>query len=309
MNWHEIVVTTTHVASDAVCDMLETIGAEGVVVIDPADAREELTKPNTLNYVDDDFWDTLGESVKVKAYFSEDKAEGELVSVIKSRLVGMSEFLDVGEGEVTCSDVKDEDWATSWMKYYKPSRISDRVVIKPTWEEYSKLDNDIVVEMDPGMAFGTGLHETTRLCSKFLEKYVKDGYEVLDIGTGTGILSIISKKLGARRVVAVDIDSDSVVVAKDNFAHNDVSVECYQGVLGDVDVHEFQVVVANIIANVIIDFSKDLARYVEKGGVFIASGVIADRKDDVVDALRESGFKLEESRQDKDWVAMVFRHA
>ena len=217
MNWHEVVVTTTHVASDAVCDMLETIGAEGVVVVDPFDAREELTKPNTLNYVDDDFWDTLGEAVKVKAYFSEDKNRDELVSTIEKRLNSISEFLDIGDGGISCSDVVNEDWETSWMKYYKPNRISDRVVIKPTWEEYSKNAGDIVVEMDPGMAFGTGLHETTRLCSKFLEKYVKEKDEVLDVGTGTGILSIISKKLGVRRVVAVDIDYDSVSIAKENF--------------------------------------------------------------------------------------------
>lgn len=309
MNWHEILVTTTHVASDAVYDMLNTIGAEGVVIVDPFDAREELTKPNTLNYVDEDFWDTLGESVKVKAYFSEDRTVDELVSTIKKRLLDMSEFLDVGSGDVSCTDVVDEDWATSWMKYYKPSKISDRVVIKPTWEEYSASKEDIVVEMDPGMAFGTGLHETTKLCSKFLEKYVKTDDEVLDVGTGTGILSIISKKLGARRVVAVDIDSDSVAIAKENFEHNDVDVDCRQGVLEDLDEHGFDVVVANIIADVIINFSKDLVAYVKKNGVFIASGIIVDRKEEVVDALQKNNFTLLECERDKDWVAMVFKHA
>lgn len=309
MNWHEIVVTTTHVASDAVCDMLETIGSEGIVVVDPFDARNELTKPNTLNYVDDDFWDNLGDSVKVKAYFSEDKDPRELIHTIKNRLVEVSEFLEVGDGEISCTDVVNEDWETSWMKYYKPSKISDRVVIKPTWEEYIPSKDDIVVEIDPGMAFGTGLHETTKLCSKFLEKYVRDKDKVLDVGTGTGILSIISKKLGARRVVAADIDSDSVLIARDNFAHNGVEVECIKGELKDIDEHGFDIVVANIIANVIIDFSEELVRYVKKDGVFIASGIIADRKEQVIDALHKGGFTLVESVMDKDWVAMVFRHA
>lgn len=309
MNWHEIVVTTTHVASDAVCDMLDTIGADGVVVIDPFDAKQELTKPNTQNYVDDDFWKTLGKSVKVKAYFSDDKDRDKLIASIKEKINAISKFLDVGDGSVSCGSVLDEDWATSWMKYYKPIRISDRVVVKPSWEEYTPLPDDIIVEMEPGMAFGTGQHETTKLCSRFLEKYVKTGNEVLDVGTGTGILSIISKKLGARRVVAVDVDEVSVTVAGKNFIQNEVEVECINGELADVDEHGFDVVVANIIANVIIDFSSDLVRYVKKGSIFIASGIIIDRKDQVIQALNENNFILLESVRDKDWIAMVFRYA
>ncbi|MBP5426849.1 MAG: 50S ribosomal protein L11 methyltransferase [Clostridiales bacterium] len=309
MNWHEIVITTTHVASDAVCDMLNEMGAEGVVVKDPFDAKQELAKPNTSNYVDDDFFDELGEDVKVSAYFSEDQDKDELVCSIKEKLWLVSRFLDIGKGVVCYNNVLGEDWETSWKKYYKPIYISDRVVIKPSWEEYAAKENDLVIELDPGMAFGTGQHETTKLCSQFLEKYVREGDKVLDVGMGTGILSIISKKLGADKVFAVDIDDMCVKVAKENFAKNDVEIECMAGVLDDVMDTDFDIVVANIVANVIIDFSRDLSKYLKKGGVFVASGIIVDRKDQVLDALEKNNFTLLECTRDKDWIAMVFRYA
>lgn len=309
MNWYEVVITTTHVASDAVCNMLEELGTSGVVIIDPCDIRCEIEKPNTLDYADDEFLNSLGEDVDIKAYFGEDIDVKNLMYKIQQKIDFMSQFLDVGKVTIQINKVDGEDWGNSWKKYYKPIRISDRVVIKPSWEEYQKMPSDIVVELEPGMAFGTGQHETTKLCSKFLEKYVKQGDKVLDVGTGTGILSIISKKLGANRVVAVDIDETCVKVARENCEYNKEQVEVSCGVLGDVKECDFDVVVANIIANVIIDFAKHLPSYVKKDGYFIASGIIEERKDEVIQAVTSNGFSLLECIKDKDWVAMVFCHA
>lgn len=309
MNWHEVVITTTHVASDAVCDMLEELGTSGVVIIDPCDIRCEIEKPNTLDYADDEFLNSLGEDVDIKAYFDQDINKDDLILKIQQKLDFMSQFLDMGKKEVKINSVDGEDWGNSWKKYYKPIRISDRVVIKPSWEEYQSKPSDIVVELEPGMAFGTGQHETTKLCSKFLEKYVKQGDKVLDVGTGTGILSIIAKKLGANQVFAVDIDETCVKVARENCKDNKEQVNVSCGVLEDVKEKDFDVVVANIIANVIIDFAGHLSDYVKKKGYFVASGIIEERKDEVIEAVTSNGFSLVEVMQDKDWVAMVFCHA
>lgn len=309
MNWNEVVVTTTHTASDVVCDMLEELGSSGVVIIDPYDIKEEIEKPNTLDYADDEFLNSLGEDVDIKAYFSEDIAKDELILKIQEKLEFMSQFIDVGKKTIQFNVVNGEDWATSWKKYYKPIRISDRVVIKPSWEEYEPKEDDVVIELEPGMAFGTGQHETTKLCSKFLERFIKKDDKVLDVGTGTGILSIIAKKLGAKEVLAVDIDPVCAKVAKENSEKNNVEISVSCGVLEDVKEGNFDVVVANIIANVIIDFANKLDFYVKKDGYFIASGIIKERKEEVIKAVESNGFKLIECIQDKDWVAMVFCHA
>ena len=309
MNWNEVVVTTTHMASDAVCDMLETLGSSGVVIIDPYDIKEEIKKPNTLDYADDEFLNSLGEDVDIKAYFGEDVAKDELILKIQEKLEFMSQFIDVGKKTIKFNVVNGEDWKTSWKKYYKPIRISDRVIIKPSWEEYTPKEDDIVIELEPGMAFGTGQHETTKLCSKFLEEFIKNNDTVLDVGTGTGILSIIAKKLGARKVLAVDIDPVCAKVAKENSEKNNEEITVSCGVLEDIKEGNFDVVVANIIANVIIDFSDKLKFYVKKDGYFIASGIIKERKDEVIKALENNSFKLIKCMQDKDWVAMVFCHA
>lgn len=309
MNWNEVVVTTTHIASDVVCDMLEELGSSGVVIIDPYDIKEEIEKPNTLDYADDEFLNSLGEDVDIKAYFSEDIAKDELILKIQEKLEFMSQFIDVGKKTIQFNVVNGEDWATSWKKYYKPIRISDRVVIKPSWEEYEPKEDDVVIELEPGMAFGTGQHETTKLCSKFLERFIKKDDKVLDVGTGTGILSIIAKKLGAKDVLAVDIDPVCAKVAKENSEKNNVEISVSCGVLEDVKEGNFDVVVANIIANVIIDFANKLDFYVKKDGYFIASGIIKERKEEVIKAVESNGFKLIECMQDKDWVAMVFCHA
>lgn len=309
MKWHEIKITTTREAYDAISDMLVSIGAGGVAIEDPYDIRQEIQKPNTLDYADDEFINNLGEDVIIKAYFPGDANMAELSGLIKEKLAYIGSFLDVGQGYTGYSDVSDEDWANSWKKYYKPLRISERIVVKPSWEEYNAGPEDIVIELDPGMAFGTGTHETTKLCIQLLEKYLKPGDIALDVGCGTGILSIAAAKLDSGSITAVDVDDVAVRVTKENCVLNGVNgvVNAFTGELKDIETVKADIIIANIIADVIVGISKLVPDYLKTGGFFITSGIIKERKQDVVDTYMKLGFTCEAVEELGEWVAMVFK--
>lgn len=311
MKWYEIRVNTTEEASDAVSEMLTSMGAGGVAIKDPFDIRREIEKPNTLDYADDEFLEALGEDVIISAYFQNGLDINDLLKEINSGLENISQFLTVGKGLEGYGEVDDEDWSTAWKKYYKPFKLTDRIVIKPSWEEYQPQETDILIEMDPGMAFGTGTHETTQMCSILLDKYMRSDYKVLDVGCGTGILAIIAAKLGARDVEAIDIDEVAVRVAKENIQINKQTenIKVYQGILSDLkpEEHSFNIVVANIIANVIVDLSSLIPYYLEKNSFFITSGIIKERKQDVIDACANNGMSCLETLEMGEWVAMVFK--
>jgi ribosomal protein L11 methyltransferase len=311
MKWYEIRINTTDEASDAVSEMLTTMGAGGVAIKDPFDIRKELLKPDTLDYADEEFFESLGDDVIIQAYFQDGLEINELLKKIQSGLENISQFLNVGKGIEGYGEVDDEDWSTAWKKYYKPFKLTDRIVIKPTWEEYEKQPGDIIVEMDPGMAFGTGTHETTQMCSILLDKYTQDDTEVLDVGCGTGILSIIAAKLGAKKVEAVDIDEVAVKVAKENIDLNmeTAKVKAFRGILSDInrDENKYDIIVANIIASVIIDLSSIIPCYLKNNSLFITSGIIKERKQEVIDSCVKSGMELIETLEAGEWVAMVFK--
>ena len=311
MKWYEIQVNTTEEASDAVSEMLTSMGAGGVAIKDPFDIRKELLKPNTLDYADDEFLASLGDEVIIQAYFQDGLDINSLIKEVKEGLENISQFLKVGKGYEGYKEVDDEDWSTSWKKYYKPLKLTDRIVIKPTWEEYTREQEEIVIEMDPGMAFGTGTHETTQMCSILLDKYMKDNCEVLDVGCGTGILSIIAAKLGAKSVQAIDIDEVAVKVANENIQINNEcsKISAFRGVLSDLKQGEkkYDIIVANIIANVIIDLSSFIPYYLKKECLFITSGIIKERKQEVIDACLKNGMSCIETLETGEWVAMVFK--
>jgi len=304
-------VNTTDEASDAVSEMLTSMGAGGVAIKDPFDIRKELLKPNTLDYADDEFLASLGDEVIIQAYFQDGLEITDLLKKINDGLHNISQFLDVGKGFEGYGEVDDEDWSTSWKKYYKPFKLTDRIVIKPTWEEYNALLSDIIVEMDPGMAFGTGTHETTQMCSILLDKYIRDECEVLDVGCGTGILSIIAAKLGAKSVKAIDIDAVAVKVANENITINkeNSKINAFKGILTDIKIEEqkYDIIVANIIADVIIDLSSLIPYYLKIDSFFITSGIIKERKQDVLDACSKNGMSCIETLEMGEWVAMVFK--
>jgi ribosomal protein L11 methyltransferase len=309
MKWTEVRIITTEEAYDAVSDMLTSIGAGGVVIEDPNDIRRQIESPGSLDYADEEFMNSLGEDVTVKAYFHGDYNISELEQLIKEKIVFISKFLDTGKGYTGYSEVDDEDWATAWKKHYKPFHISEHIVIKPSWEEYTSAAGEIVIELDPGMAFGTGTHETTRLCAQLLEKYLKKGDSVIDVGCGTGILSIIAAKLGAKRIEACDIDKMAVRITGENCLINGVSdrVTVSDSVLKDLKSGNTDLVVANIIADVIVDIAGRVPYYLKKDGYFITSGIIRERKDEVIEAYRANGFLLESLHESGEWVAIVFR--
>jgi ribosomal protein L11 methyltransferase len=309
MKWFEIRIKTTEEAYDAISEMLMSMGAGGVAIEDPNDIRREVAKPNTLDYADQEFLDSLGEDVFVKAYFKYEVNLSELETLIREKLSFISNFLDIGEGYTGYYEIDEEDWATSWKKYYKPLHITDKVVIKPSWEDYSKAPEEIVIELDPGMAFGTGTHETTKMCAELIERYVKKGDSAIDIGCGTGILSVIAAKLGAKEITAVDIDELAVKITKENCIINGVDniVKAYTGSLREIDPVKTDIVFANIIANVIIDLADTLRYYLKKDGYFITSGIIKERKQEVIETYLGKGFSQEVILEMGEWVAIVFK--
>ncbi|QOT00949.1 50S ribosomal protein L11 methyltransferase [Brevibacterium sp. JNUCC-42] len=308
MNWSEVSIHTTAEAVEAVSSILYEAGAGGVVIEDPEILSREWSTPfGEIYHLSPDDFPTDG--VIVKAYFPVNSYLGETVEEIKTQVNELLTFgLDVGKGTVTMTEVHEDDWATAWKKYYKPVAISDHITITPIWENYQpKREGELIIEMDPGMAFGTGTHPTTVLCIRAIERYLKEGDRVYDVGTGTGILSIAAAKLGAASLTAMDLDEIAVRSAQENCSINKVDdkVLVRQNNLLDGITEKVEVVVANILAEVIIRFTDDVHRVLLPGGTFIASGIIGAREDDVKQALATSNLEVIETVYMEDWVAIV----
>jgi ribosomal protein L11 methyltransferase len=309
MNWSEISIHTTAEAVDAVSNILYEMGANGVVIEDPEVLHRNWDTPYGEIYQlsPDDF---PTEGVFVKAYLPADSASlSSLLEELKEQLHVLTSYgLDVGKGTVAVNDVHEDEWAHAWKKYYKPVYVSERITIKPVWEEYTpKSADEFIIEMDPGMAFGTGTHPTTILCLRALEKYLQPGDRVYDVGTGTAILSIAAVKLGASHVLAMDLDEVAVRSAQANTELNQVSerITVKQNNLLDGIEEQVEVVVANILAEVIVRFTDDVHRVLRPDGVFIASGIIQAREADVKIAMAKSGLEVIETVTIDDWVAIV----
>ena len=213
------------------------------------------------------------------------------------------------DGKIDISGVNEDDWANSWKAYYKPIKIGEKIVIVPAWEKYEASEGEIIVRMDPGMAFGTGSHETTRLVIGLLEKYIKGGERVLDVGTGSGILAICASKLGAKMCRAYDIDPVAVKVARENIKDSGLTnVTCDQSdLLRQVDISDggYNVICANIVADIIIRMTPDVAKYMDNGAVILASGIIMERADDVISCFEQNGFKIVDRADENGWCALV----
>lgn len=302
MKYIEYTVLTTTEASDAVAYILEQEGAVGIAIIDPNDFSMLNKDKFGWDYIDSTFLKTLGTDVKVKGYFYNYSDK------IESKIKNLSGFgLDIGKGQVIINQVNEENWANAWKRYFKPFKVGKRIIVKPTWEEYKRIENDIIVEIDPGMAFGTGSHETTSMCLELLEKYIKAKDTVIDIGCGTGILGITAAKLGAETVTCIDFDENACKVAADNTLLNKMEnkVRVLKGnLLGGIMI-KADLIIANIIADVIIDLSDKAYRLINPGGLFISSGIIADRKKDVINQLKSNKYKIKEVMETREWCAIV----
>lgn len=310
--WAEVSVHTSHEAMEAVANILHEAGASGVVIEDALDLKEAVWQHHATEeeyLVELDPNDYPEDGIVVKAYFPVNAFLGETVDGIRAALSQLPPLgIDLGKGSVTLTEVHEEDWAHAWKKYYKPVRVSQRITIAPTWEAYMpQAEEEQVIRLDPGMAFGTGTHPTTILCIRALEKYLQPGMVVIDVGCGSGVLSIASVKLGAEKVLALDIDELAVKVCQENVEINRMGerITVRRNNLLDGINLEADLIVANILAEVIVRFIDQAHQRLKPGGFFLVSGIIPAKQTMVEERLRSQGFTIVETVNLEDWLAIV----
>lgn len=300
-NWSEVKVRVPAEYGEIVAEIFQEEDAGGVLFDDPGILKEKPFQDDEL--LGDEF--ALPVHFGVRAYFPVDDRLGERLSRIKKRLAEIYG----AEVELELKQIHEEDWAEAWKQYFKPERFG-KIVIKPSWEEYHPAAGEIVIELDPGMAFGTGTHPTTRICIKLLQELVTSQTEMLDVGTGSGILALVGAKLGAKKTIATDIDPVALKVASENIKRNRLEgiIEVYEGDLldGPVD-SKFNLVVANIITDAILQIAPQLAKVLEPGGIFVASGIIAERYPEVLECLTKQGLAYIKHVCEEGWVGLVVR--
>ncbi|MDX9870832.1 MAG: 50S ribosomal protein L11 methyltransferase [Clostridia bacterium] len=289
MEWQEITIKTGNEAVEAIASVFHQLGAGGVVVED----QDTHKLPYAL----------------VKGYLPVDEHLSGKLDELQEELAQIARRLNKKPYEIGRLVMNEEDWANAWKKYFKPLKIGERIVVRPTWEPYQPQEGEIVLDIDPGMAFGTGSHASTSLCIRLLEKYIQPGAQVFDVGTGTGILAMCAARLGARVVWAVDDDPVAVRVARENITLNALAetVKAEQHDLLQGVTEQADVIVANIIADVILALLPQVKICLAPQGVFIASGIIAERKDEIIAAAAKAGFSLLEERGEEEWAALAFR--
>lgn len=327
MKWTKVEIKTVNEAVDLIYVMLDDFGIEGIQIEDNIPITEEEKEAMFIDFLpelpEDDGTARVNFYVDVKGNNPDSDNESnkvddmeQFISLVREGLDDLASRIDIGEGSITIEDTEDKDWLNNWKAFFKPFRVADDIIIKPTWETVEdKKDDDIVIEIDPGTAFGTGSHETTRLCISALRKYINKNTSILDVGCGSGILSIISLKLGAGYVAGIDIDKAAITATYENMEVNNISsdvMDVYAGNIIDdeelqnkVDVDKYDIVVANILADVIIPLSGMLAKTMRKDSLFISSGIIDMKKNEVEQTLIDNGFEIIEVIQMGDWFSFV----
>lgn len=305
--WIEVRVITKSEALEPVSGIFYSLDCKGVAIEDPEDILGREQGPLTWDFADINVLEHKGKFAVVKAYFAEEDNIEEILGYVNEKLVELKEIgIDLGEAKVEHEKMYEEDWANTWKQYYKPSKVGEKIVVKPIWEEYEQKEGELVVNLDPGMAFGTGTHETTRMCIQALEKYVKEESTVFDVGCGSGILAIAAAKLGAKLAVGVDLDPVAVESSIENVGYNNLNnIEILHGNLVEVIDGKSDIVVANILAEIICILTDDVKRVMKDGGVFITSGIIHDRVDMVCEKLEATGFEVIEKNRDGEWNCIV----
>lgn len=302
--WIQIKVTVKQEYLNDLCAVMSMVD-NSLMVEDYSDVQQELDGVYG-DLIDQELLERDRTVAAVSVFIPMEKSPAESEGFIRERL----SVLDI-PAEIECIGVHEEDWANSWKQYYKPIKTGEKLVIVPEWEEYDPAPGEIVVLMDPGMAFGTGTHETTRLCAMLLEKYVRPGDRMLDVGCGSGILAICAAKLGAGSCFACDIDPVAVRIAGENAALNQTA-QVETGVSDLLAQAKkapggYHVCCANIVADVIIRLSPDIGAFMEPDGVLIVSGIITERADETVSALKDAGWYLIDERRENGWFAGALR--
>lgn len=311
-DWMQVKVLTTTAGADLVSEILLEAGSEGTMIEDRNDVFENQRPEGQWDIIDTAIADRIGEDVKVTGYYPIDENRNAVISSIASalgRLQALTPDVDLGKLEMQVQGFENEDWSESWKKSFRPIRLGEHIVICPGWLEYEKQPDDKVIEIDPGMAFGTGTHETTGMCAALIEKYVQPGQRVIDIGTGSGILAIVAAHMGAKEVLATDLDAVAVRVAAENAVLNGFGdkIDCRCGDLLDVVDVSGDVVIANIIADVILMLAKPVRERIVPNGVFICSGIAIDRREDVRRALLENDYEILDEPVKGEWAAFAAR--
>ncbi len=306
MEYTEVTISTVTQGAELISDLLMRLGAAGTQILDRADLPDPAKPTANWELMDQSVIDAMPEDVQVKAWFDEETLQKAL-PILREELSAMKDHTPpLGTLSLSLQGVKEEDWSENWKQYYKPFRIGKHMVVKPTWEDFDLLPDDLLIEIDPGMAFGTGTHETTAMCVTLIEKYYKSG-SLLDVGTGSGILAIAAARLGAQDIYAVDIDPDAVRVARENVEHNGLEkvIDVQQGDLLQGLSRTFDFAVANILAPVICMLAAPLKKHLQPGGVFVCSGIIKEAENDVQEALDNAGYIIDEVCHQGDWVAFA----
>lgn len=300
MRYLEVSIHCERAATDAVGNLLAELTGAGYSVDDPLDIIQGRPTWEITDLVPGDpAW------VTVKAWFAEANDVESHQAELAARL---DEIRTLGLGTIEQPQfnwVQDEDWANNWKAYFKPTKVGERLVVIPSWEPYELQEGELPLHLDPGMAFGTGTHPTTALCMRQLEGIVKEGARVLDVGTGSGILAIAAARLGADEVHAIDIDGVAVEVARENAAKNGVTISLAQGELAQVEEGGYDVVIANIIASIIIEILPEAVPRLKEGGYFLCSGIIAEKKEQVLKAITENWLLPKAIKEEAGWVSIL----
>lgn len=314
MKWDKYTVKTVTSAEDVLSAVFAELGVEGVQIEDKIPLSEEEKQKMYIDILPELPED---DGVAYVSFFLEaGKDHKELLHNIKEEMESLREFMDIGEGTIEETTTEDIDWMNNWKEFFKPFVVDD-IYIKPSWEEAGEeAKGKMLIEIDPGTAFGTGKHETTRLCIRQLKKYVSEGCKVLDIGCGSGILSIVAARLGAADILGLDVDPEAVKVSWENIEINHISREQCQFVAGNIIEEESlqqlagenaDVVTANILADIIIPLAPVATARLKNGGIFISSGILYTKEEAVTEAIKRAGMKLAEVTRDGDWVSITAR--
>ncbi len=321
MKWDKYTIETTTQAEDLVCGMLQELGVQSIEIEDKQPITEEEKKAMYIDILPE-----LPEDDGV-AYISfyvdpeleqDENISGQdveqLLTAIREELEDMRGYCDVGTGRILTGETEDKDWINTWKEFFKPFAVDD-ILIKPTWEQAEDADRyPVVIDIDPGTAFGTGMHETTQLCLRALRKYVNGDTRVFDVGCGSGILSILALKLGAKHVTMMDIDPDAVASAKENMEVNRLEPDRYTAFCGnllegrgaaELAGGDYDIAVANILADVILPMTPLVKPHLKRGGLFITSGILDTKEEQVRRAKEESGFAVVEVLRQNDWCSVI----